>query len=137
MRDEASVRATKLLERCLSAHQLAEFRQSRQFHAVGGVTGTVYRIVCNGHTSNVVGESGVYLGAQFCIHPRQGYSNGDWLPDPDIWLAQKLYIEADEVAFLSTAVMSGSGYTFVGHTAYELYARYLQQNVFHLQPPHL
>jgi hypothetical protein len=116
MRDEASVRATQLLERCLSAHQLAEFRQFRYFRATGCYTGAVYRINCLGHTSNIVGESAPYHGVQFCIYPKRSYSSEDWLPDPDIWLAQKLYIEADEMTFLGVAVMSG--YTLTGHLNY-------------------
>jgi hypothetical protein len=104
VRDEPMDRALALLRGQLSPEQLAEFTDRRQF-TVRSRTGRVYRVGW-GNVRNIheigptapprTGDGAPILGF-FCIHPNIS------CPIPDVMLAQKLLIEANEEEFLRVA----------------------------------
>lgn len=99
-RKQARERAELLLRECLTPAQREELQLHRHFHLeTVGKDGSRrrYRIE-RGRSRNVkqVTAEGAVIKT-LCMHPV------DWVPDADTMLAQKLYLEADEDAFLRIA----------------------------------
>ena len=89
---EAQERAERLLRECLDAIQQAALDAERAF-LVEVKSGRRYRIK-RGQAGNVfeLDQAGREV-SRFCIHPTE------FVPDPDVMLAQKLLLETDEAAF--------------------------------------
>jgi hypothetical protein len=95
-------RALEMFLGLLSEAQRAEHDRFRYIH-VRGSRGRLYRIDCRGQAGNVywVDRVGGPDLASMCCHP------GISVPNPDAWAAQKLALETDEDAFVTTANVSG------------------------------
>lgn len=109
---ETERKAMETLRSMLTDEQRAEM-DTKGYFQVRGSAGHLYRININeGYQGNVrwIGKSG-RKKAEFCCHPK-GMRGRDLdgaigsLPKADAFLAQKLMIEADEVRFLQTTVLS-------------------------------
>ena len=95
----AQRRALTLLMRLLSQAQRDEFRAYRQFHVIGGGTGTRYRIRAAALVNiDVIGPDGT-VTHRLCAHPA-----GD-VPLYDVMAAQMLHLQdpASEQRFLQQA----------------------------------
>jgi hypothetical protein len=95
---ERNIRGLTLLKRWLSAAQRQSYESFGYFDAIGGDSGTIYRIH-HGQQANVeqLDEFGETVCA-WCFVP-----NGD-LVAGDVMLAQKIALENDERAAMSVAV---------------------------------
>lgn len=97
-RHNAQQAAEELLLSCLDEEQTQCYQDPdiRSF-IVRASSGRQYEISCDRIAGNVYSlDEDCYRTSKFCIHP-----NG--IPNPDVWLAQKLLIETDEQAFLRIA----------------------------------
>lgn len=94
-REAAEARAEALLHENLDSVQREDLEKKRYFH-VRAKSGRWYRI-CVGVAGNVYRIENGREVEKFCIHPPDSY------PTPDVMLAQKLLLEADEDAFRRTA----------------------------------
>lgn len=94
----AERRALVLLLTALSAEQRAEFRQHGYFHAIGGHTGTRYRIR-KGRVGNIDVLHRQRLVHRLCCHPEAA------CPDYDVMVAQLLHLQdaACEPLFVARA----------------------------------
>ena len=92
---KAKQRAEELLRSCLTPQQQDELNRLNLFHLIVG--DRQYRIK-RGRTRNIelLDESGRPI-KKLCAHP------GEYVPDADTMLAQKLMLETDEEAFLKLA----------------------------------
>jgi hypothetical protein len=92
---EAKQRAEALLRSCLTPQQQEELDRLNHFHLLVG--DRRYRIK-RGRSRNIelLDESGRPI-KKLCAHP------GEYVPDADTMLAQKLMLETDEEAFLKLA----------------------------------
>lgn len=97
----AQEKAAALLLAVLSPDQAQRYRSERRFEVRGSLGGR-YEIR-SGNAGNVVAlsESGE-VTARLCAHPEL-YSNGAYLPDADVALAQMLALTTDEAHFVATA----------------------------------
>jgi len=96
-RIEAKARAEELLRSCLTSHQREQMDESGCF-PVAGSDGGLFLIYTDRGTSGNVTElfdedDGLVEIARWCAHPPDG------LPQADIFLAQKLALETDEMNF--------------------------------------
>jgi hypothetical protein len=87
----------------LTPLQRHEYTVHRYFTVTGSRGGT-YRIGVDGTVSNISSQDGAWL---YCVAVLDAHIY------EQVWLCQKLLIEADEEAFLHVAVRSS------GHTTYE------------------
>lgn len=97
---EARAKARDLLIMHLDEQQRADFDERHYFDVMKGERH--YRIICNGvisHNVKLLDDAGK-VRYSFCCYPADGAS----IPPEDVWLAQKLNIEAAEAEFLLTAV---------------------------------
>lgn len=97
---EARAKARDLLLAHLDEQQRANFEQRQYFDVVKDTRR--YRIQCCGpvsHNIKLLDEDGREK-ASFCCYP----ADAGAIPPEDVWLAQKLNIEAAEADFLITAV---------------------------------
>lgn len=103
-RDEAFKRALGLFVSCLTDEERTDYEKKGCIH-VRGSRGRRYRIHCRGMgietrdefgLGNVDVLDGGQVSGRLCAHP-----NG--IPEPDMWLAQKLILEHDEDEFVRTA----------------------------------
>lgn len=99
-RNEAEARARALLVLHLDDVQKAQLEHEGTFEVITHA-GKTYRIRRN---QRVVGlDTKKKATAEYCIHP------AEWVPPSDTMLIQKLWLEANEAAFLQTANMSRVG----------------------------
>lgn len=93
----AQALAEELLEDHVDEQQLADLRRHQAFEVTAS-GGTRYLIV-QGRAGNVLREPepGRRVSRRFCVHPRM------FVPDMDTMLAQALWLQADEDAFLALA----------------------------------
>lgn len=99
-RQEAAVRATRLLEEHLTPDQVESLRAHKSFK-IRGSDGHTY-LICTGSRGNVFRLN--YRGDRkwaFCIHLEDSWF--DQYPIEDHMLAQKLLLETDARAFLKIA----------------------------------
>jgi hypothetical protein len=91
-RKAAVAKAVALLREHLDESQRQEFERDRHFHVISQ-SGKRYRLRV-GRSGNVfeLDEQGREVN-RYCIHP------GEWVPDEDTMLAQKLLLETDEGEF--------------------------------------
>ena len=94
-RHAREARAAELLEACLSAEQLVEWKRNQRL-TIPGPSGRRYMIGQYGAVIEL-GKNGQKIRS-FCIHPVD-----NTLPTPDIVLAMKLLLEGNEPYFLTTA----------------------------------
>ena len=97
-----SVEASRLLESTLTESQRATFYLG--WFEVYGSLGGHYRIYVNSTVQNIQ-EPGFSGSTEFCVTLR------DAAYRQDVWLAQKILIEADERRFLRTAIAYRRGFT--------------------------
>jgi hypothetical protein len=95
---KAKERSIALLKEWLSPAQREQYERHGRFDVTGGATGTRYRINQPGpYNIDVLGRDGVIVD-QICVVPTGGVS-----APGDVLLAQKIWLEKDEVATLKIA----------------------------------
>lgn len=95
-RKKAKTRANALLISLLNEQQRAQFEEFKSFDLV--TNGRVYRIQ-PGRKVQQMDPATQKAITVFCIQPEFNHN----LPDEDIAISQKLFLETDEAAFLATA----------------------------------
>lgn len=99
----AQERAEQLLTHCLTPAQRDEKTMHGWFTVIGSL-GNTWRVNTTATSGNLelvnTKYPSKYPQGAYCAGP--GY--GDGLPYPDIWLAQKMALEADEEGLLNVAV---------------------------------
>ena len=115
---EAEEKSRCLFLNSLSPEQLKEYNDKRRFTVVGGMTQRRYVIHCGSTTFNVssLNDDG-RIKDQICFVPH----NSIYLPRYDIYLAQKLSLEADEVPTFNKAHKMRQDY--VTHVYAPMYGR--------------
>jgi len=98
-RTEAETRARATLLSLLTPVQRAQLEQGLGFDVLTPA-GNRYRIR-PGNTVQRLDPGGSFPLYTYCVRPDPGRG---WMPDDDIALAQKFLLEADEKAFLRTAI---------------------------------
>jgi hypothetical protein len=98
-------RSMELLLMFLSDEQRAQFLAEKRFKVIGGFSGTTY-IINWGRSMNIEVQSGMLSGTKLCCYPREQ------LPVPDVMLAQKMWLETDELEFVRKANKFANG-TFI------------------------
>jgi hypothetical protein len=104
--EEAQQRSLRLLQDWLSEDQLHQYEKEGWFLVIGNNTGTVYKVgpeqwfsiaVWNENEDKITGE-------KYCVVPRGCDAVGDRM------LAQKIWLETDEITTLRTANLTGIEY---------------------------
>lgn len=103
---KARDRAMALLRRSLTARQNDDLNCHTTFNVTGSAGGQ-WQIACTTTSGNIElmmqPPGTTWVLGRYCAAPEASYE----LPPADVWLAQKLAIESDELAFLKAACYYG------------------------------